>query len=135
MAVGVHIVYKTQCMLPISSTVYFDEYYLRSTYYISFTQYNGKMVFTRYKLQYILVNIIHAVYYISFTHYISGRYAHVHVPPPTDENSHIFASRSLVIPQPPNLNPQPSTLNPQPSNLNPQPSTLNPQHSTHNTQP
>ena len=42
------------------------------------------MVFTRYMLQYILVNIIHAVYYISFTHYISGRYAHVHVIHPGD---------------------------------------------------
>ncbi|KAJ1473519.1 hypothetical protein T484DRAFT_2025276, partial [Baffinella frigidus] len=35
--------------------------------------------------------------YFDYARSMGFRYAHVHVPPPTDENSHIFASRSLVV--------------------------------------
>ena len=35
--------------------------------------------------------------YFDYARSMGFRYAHVHVPPPTEENSHIFASRSLVV--------------------------------------
>lgn len=45
--------------------------------------------------QALLSNIV--LGYFDFVRDMGFRYAHMRVPPPTDENSHIFASRSLIV--------------------------------------